>query len=204
LVPIEGGAITVKAWDTAGNAIAESGGATPLLLANHGTTTVEGTQLIARFSAGEPMTYEFVVDSAKFLIQNVKSSYSDGLIKSPVFYRKELSNFVMNHVSTLNTFKISDVSGALSGSGGAISIKAWDVDGNALVEAVGATPLYLHNHATTILEGAALAARFPDGTPVTYEFSIGSSGALVTVLTTSLDGTVKIPTVFTIGDCAGI
>jgi hypothetical protein len=89
-----GGAITVKAWDTAGNAIAESWGATPLLLANHGTTTVEGTELIARFSAGEPMPYEFVVDSAKFLIQNVKSSYSDGLIKSPVFYRKGLSNFV--------------------------------------------------------------------------------------------------------------
>jgi len=30
----------------------------------------------------------------------------------------------------------------------------------------------------------------------------GSSGALVTVLTTSQDGTVKMPTLFTIGDCA--
>ena len=39
---------------------------------------------------------------------------------------------------------------------------------------------------------------------MSYEFSIGSTGALVTVLTTSQDGTVKIPTVFTIGDCAGI
>ncbi len=203
VLPAEGGAITVNAWDTDGHAIAESGGAAPLLLDNHGTTTVDGPELIARFSAGAPITFEFVVDSANILIQNVKSS-TDGMIKSPVFYRKGLSNFVINHVSTLNTFKISDVSGALSGSGGAISIKAWDVDGNVLVESDGAAPLHLHNHATTILAGAALAARFPDGTPMTYEFSIGSPSALVTVLMTSQDGTVKIPTVFAIGDCAGI
>ncbi len=204
VLPAEGEVIGVNAWDTNGHAIAESVGAAPLLLDNHGTTTIGGPELIARFSAGAPMTYEFVVNSAKVLIQNVKSSYTDGMIKAPVFYTKGISNFVINYVSNLNTFKISDVSGALSGSGGAISIKAWDVDGNALVESGGAAPLNLHNHATTILEGAALAARFPDGTPVTYEFSIGSSSALITVLTRSQDGTVKIPTVFTIGDCAGI
>ncbi|MEI7591432.1 MAG: hypothetical protein WCJ49_09025, partial [Deltaproteobacteria bacterium] len=45
--------------------------------------------------------------------------------------------------------KISDVSGALSGSGGAISIKAWDVNGKSLVESDGAAPLKLNNHATT-------------------------------------------------------
>jgi hypothetical protein len=204
MLPTEGAAITVKAWDTDGHAIAESGGAPPLLLNNHGTTTIGCPELIARFSAGAPMTYEFMVDSTKVLIQDTKSSYTDGMVKAPVFYTKGISNFVMNHVSTLHTFKISDMSGALSASGGAISIKSWDVDGNALVESGGAAPLYLYNHATTILEGAAIAARFSGGTPVIYEFFIGSSRALVTVLTTIQDGTVKMPTVFTIGDCAGI
>ena len=126
------------------------------------------------------------------------------VITAPVIYTKGISNFVMNNVPTINTIKISDVSGDLSGSGSAISIKAWDVNGKSLLESNIAAPLKLNNHVTTILEGTAITARFPGGTPATYEFSIGSSRALVTVLTTSQDGTVKIPTVFTIGDCAGI
>ena len=202
-LPAEGGVIGVKAWDVDGHAILESGAVTPLKLRNHGMTVVDDTELVARFSAGAPMTYEFKVDSAKVLILNGKSSM-DGMITAPVIYTKGISNFVMNNVSTLNTIKISDVSGALSGSGGAISIKAWDVNGKSLMESDGAAPLKLNNHGTTILEGTAITARFPGGTPATYEFSIGSSRALVTVLTKNQDGTIKIPTVFTIGDCTGI
>ena len=56
------------------------------------------------------------------------------------------------------TYLFNVESGTLSASGGAISIKSWDVDGNALVESGGAAPLYLYNHATTILKGAAIAA----------------------------------------------
>ena len=40
----------------------------------------------------------------------------------------------LNTNKILNTIKISDASGALSGSGAAISIKAWDVNGKSLVE----------------------------------------------------------------------
>ncbi len=46
--------------------------------------------------------------------------------------------------------------------------------------------------------------RFPGGTPVTYEFSIGSPSAIVTNLTESTDGSINIPTVFAIGPCGGI
>ena len=173
-LPAEGGVIGVKAWDVDGHAILESGAVTPLKLRNHGMTVVDDTELVARFSAGAPMTYEFKVDSAKVLILNGKSSM-DGMITAPVIYTKGISNFVMNNVSTLNTIKISDVSGALSGSGGAISIKAWDVNGKSLVESDGAAPLKLNNHGTIILEGTAITARFPGGTSAMYEFSIDST-----------------------------
>ena len=146
-LPAEGEVIGVKAWDVDGHAIPESGAVTPLKLRNHGMTVVDDTELVARFSAGVPMTYEFKVDSAKILILNAKSSV-DGTITAPVIYTKGISNFVMNNVPTLNTIKISDVSGALFGSGGAITIKAWDVNGKSLVESDGAAPLKLNNHGT--------------------------------------------------------
>lgn len=59
-LPAEGEVVGVKAWDVDGHAIPESGAVTPLKLHNHGMTVVDDTELVARFSAGVPMTYEFM------------------------------------------------------------------------------------------------------------------------------------------------
>ena len=40
---------------------------------------------------------------------------------------------------------------------------------------------------------------FSGGVPVMYEFSIGSSSAVITNLTKCTDGTINIPAVFTLG-----
>jgi hypothetical protein len=45
---------------------------------------------------------------------------------------------------------------------------------------------------------------FSGGVPVMYEFSIGSSSAVITNLTKSTDGTINIPAVFTFGPYCGI
>ena len=72
-------------------------------------------------------------------------------------------------------------------------------DGNMISESGSATALKLYNHGATSIQGDVLKNRFPGGDPVTYEFSIGSSNAIVTNLTKSLDGTINIPAVFTVG-----
>jgi hypothetical protein len=196
-------AIIVKAWDANGSALSESGSAAPLTLHNHATTSISGSTLAARFPAGKPMTYEFSIESAKVLITNVKSS-TDGLVEIPNIFTSGTSNYATNYVSSLNTIKISDMSGALPAGGVAISITAWDTNGNVVLESGAAVPLKLQNLGTTIISGSDLAARFPSGSPKMYEFSIGSSNAIVTSLTTSVDGTIKTPTVFTIGGYGGI
>ena len=198
-----GGTISVKAWDANGSAISESGSAEPLTLHNHATTSISGSTLAARFPAGKPMTYEFSIESAKVLITNVKSS-TDGLVEIPSIFSSGISNYATNYVSSLNTIKISDMSGALPASGVAISITAWDTNGTVVLESGSVAPLKLQNLGTTIISGSDLAARFPSGSPRMYEFSIGSSNAIVTSLTTSVDGTIKTPTVFTIGAYGGI
>ena len=111
---------------------------------------------------------------------------------------------VSNSIGSRNTIKISDMSGALPASGVAISITAWDTNGTVVLESGSVAPLKLQNLGTTIISGSDLAARFPSGAPKMYEFSIGSSNAIVTSLTTSVDGTIKTPTVFTIGGYGGI
>jgi hypothetical protein len=73
-----------------------------------------------------------------------------------------------------------------------------------VLESGSAVPLKLHNLGTTIISGSDLAERFPSGFPKMYEFSIGSPNAIVTNLMTSVDGTIKTPTVFTIGSFGGI
>ncbi len=86
--------------------------------------------------------------------------------------------------------------------GAIISIIARDGNGILMVlipESEIATALKLNNHGTTTIERNDLRNRFPGGTPVTYEFSIVSSSAVVTNLTESRDGTINIPAVFTIG-----
>lgn len=96
------------------------------------------------------------------------------------------------------------MSGALPAGGVAISIKAWDTNGNEIPESGGAAPLKLYSYGTTIIAGIDLQSRFTPGFPAMYEFSIGSSSAIVTSLTTSVDGTIKTPTVFTIGPYGGL
>jgi hypothetical protein len=203
-LPSGGSLISIKAWDTGGNELPESGSATPLMLFNHGTSSISGSQLSARFPSGKPILYEATPASAtKVLVTNIKSS-TDGLVEIPSVSTYGLSKFATNYVSPLTTIKVSDMSGTLSAGGAAISITAWDTNGNVVLELGGAVPLKLQNLGTTIISGADLAARFPSGAPKMYEFSIGSSNAIVTSLTTSVDGTIKTPTVFTIGPYGGI
>jgi hypothetical protein len=78
------------------------------------------------------------------------------------------------------------------------------VDGNTIAESGSATTLKLGNHGTTTIEGNDLKNRFLGGVPVTYEFTIGSSSAVVTNLTKSTDGTINIPAVSTLGPYGGI
>jgi hypothetical protein len=196
-----GALISVSAWDVNGTSIPESAGAAPLVLYNHGTTSISGSSLAARFPTGSPISYSFSIGSSKFHITNVKSS-TDGLVEIPSVFTYGLSNFTTNYVSSLTTIKVSDMSGTISASGAAINITAWDSNGNAITES--ATPMVLYSYGTTTITGSDLAARFPSGFPVLYEFSIGSTNAIVTSLTTSEDGTIKTPTVFTIGTYGGI
>ena len=202
-LPASGSTISVKGWDVNGNALTESGSAASLVLLSHGTTSISGSNLAARFPTGTPTTYEFNVQSAKVLVANIKSS-NDGLIEIPCIFTRGISNFATNYVSSLNTIKISDTSGAIPADGIAISITAWDSNGNVVLESGSAAPLKLYNLGTITIEGTDIQSRFPSGLPALYEFSIGSSSAIVTSLTTSLDGTIETPTVFTIGAFGGI
>jgi hypothetical protein len=193
--------ITVAAWNADGVSIPESTSATPLTLSSHGTTTITGTELAARFPTGTPMSYEFTVDTSKYVITNVKSS-SDGSINIPYAYMSGSSNFVANSIGPRNTIKISDVSGSLASSGAAITISAWDVNGNALSESTGAAALKLYSRGTTSITGSELAARFPGGTPMAYEFTVGSSKYIITNTKSSTDGSINIPAVYTSGTTA--
>jgi hypothetical protein len=193
-----GSAITVSAWDTSGNALTQSGTAAPLTLSNHGTTTIAGTDLMARFSPGTPMAYQFAVPSSKYIFTNVKKS-ADATINVPIVFTSGTTNYSTNSVGSLSTLKITDMSGSLSSSGTAITVTAWDASGNALTPSASAAPLTLCNHCTTTIKGIDLAARFLGGPPMTYEFTVGSSQYIVTNVKSSTDGTINIPTVFSSG-----
>ena len=104
----------------------------------------------------------------------------------------------------MNTIRITDMSGGIPTGGASITVVARDVDGNTIAESGSAAALKLSNHGTTTIEGDDLKNRFLGGVPVTYEFTIGSSSAVVTNLTKSTDGTINIPAVFTIGPYGGI
>ncbi len=191
-----GGAITVAAWDVNGNALPLVSGAPPLVLLNNSTTTITGTALAAMFT-GTPVTYEFTVASSKVIITNVKSS-TDGSINIPSVYTNGLTNFATNSVGPRNTIKITDMSGSISASGGAITVAAWDVNGNALPLVSTAPSLVLLNNATTTITGTTLAAMFT-GTPMTYSFTVASSKVIITNVKSSTDGSINIPSVYTNG-----
>jgi len=47
--------------------------------------------------------------------------------------------------------------------------------------------------------GADLAARFPDGAPAAYTFSVGSPKMFITNVNNSIDGSVKVPIIYSNG-----
>lgn len=195
-----GGAVTVSAWDVYGNRLVESESAAPLLLYNNRTTNIAGSDLAARFPAGEPSTYEFSIYSPALIITNVKSN-ADGTLNVPMVYTRGVVNYhyASNSIGTRNTLKITDMTGTLPAAGGAITVSAWDASGNAIPESSNAVPLKIYSRRTTPITGSELAARFLTGSPMTYEFSIGSSKVLVTNVKSSSDGIINIPTVYSIG-----
>ena len=200
---IGGAAISVRAWDVSGKEIAESASVSAYKIFNYETVKITGAELAARFSSGTPMTYEITVGSSKFVITNVKSS-ADGSINIPTVYASGITSYATNYVSDLNTIRISDMSGTIASGGATITIAARDMDGILIPESESLPSLKLYNHGTTTIEGGDLQNRFSGGIAVTYEFSIGSSSAVVTNLTRSSDGTINIPAVFTLGPYGGI
>ena len=197
-IPAGGGAITVLAWDASGKALAESGSAEPLTLRNRETTIISGSNLAARFLNGTPALYKFSTDSPNVVVTNVKNSTND-TFKVPIVYLNGMANYVSNAIGSLNTIKISDISGTLPASGSTIIVLAWDASGKTLAESGSATPLKLYNHGTTIISGSNLAACFPTGSPMTYEFYVQSTKLLITNVKSSTDGLIEIPNIFTSG-----
>ncbi len=198
-----GAAITISAWDANGKALTQSGTAAPLTLHSHGTKTIAGTDLAAWFTGGIPMSYSFTVASSKYIITNVKSS-TDGTISIPYVYYGGTTTYDSNDITPYSTIKITDVSGSLSSSGAAITVAAWDASGKALTQSASATPPTLLNYGTAIINGTNLAAWFTGGTPVLYEFTIGSSMYLVTNVTSNTASTISIPSVYSSGVAGGI
>ena len=198
LLPAGGGAVTARAWDYDGKEIPTAGYASPLLVKNHGTTSIQGADLEARFPDGAPAAYTFLVESSKMFITNVNNSI-DGAVKVPIIYSNGLSNFVSNSIGSRNTLKVTDMSGAIASGGIAITVTAWDASGNPIPESTSAAPLKLVNHGTTSIYGSSLPARFPTGTPMTYEFTIASPKLVISNVKNSSDGTLNIPTVYTAG-----
>jgi hypothetical protein len=191
-------AITVMAWDASGNPIPESTSAAPLKLVNHGTTSIYGSSLPARFPMGAPMTYEFTIASPKLVISNVKNS-SDGTLNIPTVYTVGVSNFVANSIGFRNTIYISDFSGTLDIGGAAINVRAWNVDGTEIPESESLSSYKISKYETVKINGAELASRFSSGSPITYEFTVDSPNVVITNVKSSSDGSINIPTVYTSG-----
>jgi hypothetical protein len=198
LLPDSGRAVTISAWDKDGKQLTASGYALPVSIYNHGTTSIPGRDLKDIFPDGAPAAYSFLVESSKIFITNVNNSV-DGAVKVPIIYSNGLSNFVSNSIGTRNTLKLTDMSGTIDSSGIAITITAWDASGKAIPESTSAVPLKLYSHGTTTIAGSSLPARFPLGTPMTYEFTVASPKLVISNVKNSSDGTLNIPTVYTVG-----
>jgi len=191
LLPTTGGVVAVKAWGDSGKVILESSTATPLKLNNYGTTLISGADLAKWFP--DAKFYDFIVDSSKMLITNVKNSFDGTNI--PISYSRGMNNFVSNSIGSRNTIKITDMSGSLPASGATISVRAWDIDGLELTKSWTAPKLY--NHGTTGIAGSTLLSVYPKA--MTFEFSITSSKALITNVKNSSDGSTNIPSTYAIG-----
>jgi hypothetical protein len=198
LPPDVGKAITVRAWDKDGQEISAAGYATPLSIINHGTTSIRGEDLEGRFPDGVPVAYTFSVESSKMFITNINNSI-DGAVRVPIIYSNGLSNFVSNSIGSRNTIKVTDMSGTIPTGGIAITAAAWDASGKAILESTSAETLRLYSHGTTIISGSSLTERFPSGVPMTYEFTIASPKLVISNVKNSSDGTLNIPTVYTVG-----
>jgi uncharacterized repeat protein (TIGR02543 family) len=197
-LPDAGGAVTVKAWDKNGTELSPVDYASPLFIYNHGTTSILGSDIEDRFPGGIPAAYGFSVESSKMFITHVNNS-SDGEVKTPISYSNGISNFVSNAIGPRTAIKVTDMSGTIPSSGIAITVTAWDASGNAIPESASAAPLMLYSHATTTIAGSDLAARFPSGAPMTYEFTIASPKLVIANVKHRSDGTLRIPTVYTVG-----
>ncbi|MBV5267783.1 MAG: BACON domain-containing protein, partial [Burkholderiaceae bacterium] len=198
LLPDSGGAVTVKAWDKTGKELLTAGSALPITIKNHGTTSIPGADIESRLPDGPPAAYPFLVESSKMFITNVNNSF-DMAVKVPIIFTNGLSNFASNSIGSRNTIKVTDMSGTIATSGSAITVSAWDAAGKSIPESASAVPLKLYNHGTTTILGSSLPARFPTGSPMTYEFIIASPKLIVSNVKNSVDGTLNIPTVYTVG-----
>jgi len=135
--------------------------------------------------------------SAAVLVDGTKWNAHSALASTALYsITRNGSSFVTNSVGALNTIKITDRSGSLT-TAGAITITAWDADGNSIPASSSAPALTLARNATTSITGTDLAARFPTGTPMKYEFAVESSNIVATSRKISTDGTVTTVTVFT-------
>ena len=106
---------------------------------------------------------------------------------------------VSNSIGARNLVKITDRSGTLSSSGAAVTVKAWDANGNELSASGDVSPLTVANFATLSVSGSVLANRFPTGTPVVYEFTVASPKYIITNVKSSSDDTINIPYAYTNG-----
>ncbi|MDQ5986512.1 MAG: hypothetical protein CSYNP_02242 [Syntrophus sp. SKADARSKE-3] len=106
---------------------------------------------------------------------------------------------VSNSIGARNLVKITDRSGTLSASGAAVTVKAWDANGNEISASGDVSPLTVSNFATLSVSGQALASRFPTGTPVVYEFTVASPKYIITNVKSSSDDTINIPYTYTSG-----
>lgn len=151
--------------------------------------TIDGTtaQLARGFTA-----------SASLLADGTKWAAHTALTPTALYsITRNGSSFVTNSLGSRNTLKITDRSGGMATAGGAITVTAYDANGVSIPDA--GTALLLLNNATTSITGTALAARFPTGTPMRYEFSVESSNIDVTNVKASTDGTFSATTVYTSG-----
>lgn len=189
--------ITVTAWDASGKAIPESLSAEPMMLYSHGTTSITGSSLMARFRS--PMTYQFSIASPKLVITNLKYN-ADMSFAFPSIYTAGLDNYVSNSTGSQSFLVISEFSGGLSSSGAAISIRAWDASGVEIPEKSSAISYKIYNYGTITIAGSALIDRFSSsGPPMTYELTVQSPSFMITNRKFNWNGKQMILTAYTKG-----
>jgi len=105
------------------------------------------------------------------------------------------SSFVTNSIGSRNKLKITDRSGALT-TPGTITITAYAADGTAIPELGSAAALTVPSNGTTEITGADLAARFPTGTPMRYDFAVESASIIATNVKFNADSSMSTVTIF--------